>query len=105
MLYRELLADATFHNLLLAFDADLAEMACFGLPCLRRHPSLREVHAQAARPRLQTRARARSAVQLLLRRRRLPHARDAISAPGTLTRLADDRRDFMAALTGAISLR
>lgn len=27
MLYRELLADATFHNLLLAFDADLAETA------------------------------------------------------------------------------
>lgn len=30
MLYRELLADATFHNLLLAFDADLAETARAG---------------------------------------------------------------------------
>jgi hypothetical protein len=30
LLYRELLADATFHNLLLAFDADLAETARAG---------------------------------------------------------------------------
>src|SRR4249919_1425522 len=64
------------------------------MPALRRCAAFGQVQAQAQGPRLQARPRARPALQLLLRRRRLPGPRDAsvvaLSRPPRLCR--GDRR-------------
>src|ERR1700690_1345843 len=60
------------------------------MPALRRCAAFGQVQAQAQGPRLQARPRARPALQLLLRRRRLPGPRDAgvaaLSRPPRLCR-------------------
>src|SRR5208337_3429622 len=79
-LYAALLADTRFHDLLLAVDRDLAE-ACRTEGCACGGPPARgALRPQTPRPAVPSRARARPALQLLLRRRRLPFAGDAAVA-------------------------